>query len=60
MTDKLTFDKMYIFQMNYRWITSHSNFQGENILKPTLSTTISKSDDEKDFEIQFQTEPYVS
>lgn len=59
VTDELTFDKMYLFKMNYRWIIKNSSYQGEEILKPTLSSMISKSEDEKDFEIEFQTESYA-
>ena len=57
---ELTFDKMYMFQMNYRWITRQSTSSDENTLKPTVGSIINISDDEKDFEIQIQSEPYVS
>ena len=60
VTGELTFDKLYLFKMNFKWIEQFSFFYNENIARPTMSSVISDFANDMRFGIQFKTSEYVT
>ena len=60
VTGELTFDKLYLFKMNFKWIEQFSSFYNENIARPTMSSVISDFANDMRFGVQFKTSEYVT
>ena len=59
VTGELTFDKFYLFMINYKWIETLSVSQHRKIVRPTMSTIISNFNNDANFGIEFQSGMYV-